>query len=140
MLRIYAMYGRTRFMTVLLCCLAVCEATAAGVILGLPRPGAIGASLTTSVPQKAHRSCIDGNNPAPGVYICADGDPPGGHRIAYGWIPVILTESTLLGLSMYKGWENRRLGYGGSVLLRILTRDSVLYFIGCVRPHTSRGW
>ena len=62
------------------------------------------------------------------MYICADGDPKGGHWIAYYWTTVICTETILLTLSLYKGWQNRRTGYGGSVM-RVLTRDSVLYFV-----------
>ena len=43
-LRIYAMYGRTRVMLGIICVLAVCEAVSAAAILGLPRPGTIGAT------------------------------------------------------------------------------------------------
>ena len=66
--------------------------------------------------------------PAPGVHICVESDPPGRHWISYYWTTVICTETILLTLSLYKGWQNRRTGYGGSVM-RVLTRDSVLYFI-----------
>ena len=78
---------------------------------------------------EAHNGCTDTNNPAPGVYICADGDPPGGHRLAFTWTPVLITESILLCLSLYRGWQNRKFGSGGSTVLRILTRDSVIYFL-----------
>ena len=62
------------------------------------------------------------------MYICADGDPPNGHWISYYWTTALITDSILLSLSLYKGWRNNRSGYGGRVL-RVLTRDSVLYFI-----------
>ena len=80
----------------------------------------------------AHLNYVDTNNPADGVYICADGDPPGDHRLAYSWLPVLVTEAILLGLTLYRGWQDRRQGYGTSTFLRILTRDSVIYFMAYV--------
>ena len=138
MLRIYAMYGRTPAMIVVCVCLAVCEALATAIIFALPRAGMIGMCLTIAICTNLTSFDVDTSNPASRVYICADGDPPGDHRTAYGWIPVIGTESILLCLSLYKGWQNRRYGYGGSTLLRVLTRDSVLYFTGCVDRHIAR--
>lgn len=78
---------------------------------------------------EAHSCRAGTNNPAPGVYVCADGDPPGDHRLAYSWLPVLATESILLGLSLFRRWQHRRLGYGHSTILHILTRDSVIYFL-----------
>ena len=62
------------------------------------------------------------------MYICADGDPPDGPWIAYSWTIVLIGESILVGLSLYKGWQNRKSGYASSIL-RVLARESVLYFI-----------
>ena len=84
-------------------------------------------------PRSAH---IDTNNPAPGVYICADGDPPHDHRFAYTWTIVLVGESVFVVLSLYKGWQDWRTGYGSSIL-RILARDSVTYFVACVYLYPS---
>ena len=66
------------------------------------------------------------NNPAPGVFICADGDPPGEHWIAYYWTAVLSIEFVLLLLSLYKAWVYRNAGNG---LMRSLTKGSVIYFV-----------
>ena len=133
MLRIYAMYGRTRTIAAVGIILAIAEAIFAGVVVGIPRPGSIGTFFVAIFrpaysPLSAH---IDTNNPAPGVYICADGDPPHDHRFAYTWTIVLVGESVFVVLSLYKGWQDWRTGYGSSVL-RILTRESVFYFIAYV--------
>ena len=81
---------------------------------------------------------LDTNNPADGVFVCADGDPPGDHHfLAYSWLPVLIVESILMCLSLYKGWQSRRAGFGGSTALRMLTRDSVIYFMAYVN-HPSK--
>ena len=80
---------------------------------------------------------IEGNNPAQGVYICADGDPPGQHWIAYSWTAVIIAEGILVCLSLYKEWENCRSDYRSGAL-SMLTRDSVLYFLAFVAHGTCR--
>ncbi len=81
-----------------------------GVIFGTPKEGEVGT-----------------NNPAPGVLICADGDPENMHWISYYWTATLSLEFILLSLSLYKSWLNYRTGAGGN-LMKILTRDSVLYF------------
>ena len=69
------------------------------------------------------------------MYICADGDPPGTHTVAYSWVPIIVTETILLCLSLYKGWQHRKLGYGANTIMRVLTRDSAIYFIVYVSQY-----
>ena len=137
MLRIYAMYGRKRIVALLCVCLAVIEFVVAGVILGFPH-GAICTSLAIVCRQpETHSRRLDTNNPADGVFVCADGDPPGDHHfLAYSWLPVLIVESILMCLSLYKGWQSRRAGFGGSTALRMLTRDSVIYFMAYVN-HPS---
>ena len=51
---------------------------------------------------------------------------------------MLITESILLSLSIYKGWQNRKTGYGGSVM-RVLTRDSVIYLIAYVAVADAIG-
>jgi hypothetical protein len=69
------------------------------------------------------------NNPAEGVFICADGDPlNGSHWIMYYWVAVLSIESCLLSLALFQAWQHRKKVQGGG-LMRALTRDSVLYFI-----------
>ncbi|KIM86912.1 hypothetical protein PILCRDRAFT_815363 [Piloderma croceum F 1598] len=111
-LRLYAMYGRSKKILLLLFALISCEATAMGVLFGVAKAGVIGT-----------------NNPYEGVFICADGDPlNGSHWIMFYWVAVCSIESCLLGLALYKAWEHRHRTQGGG-LMRALTRDSVLYFI-----------
>jgi len=111
-LRLYAMYGRSKKILALLFVLISCEATAMGVLFGVSKPGVIGT-----------------NNPAEGVFICADADPmDGSHWIMYYWVSVLSIESCLLTLALYQAWRHRHKTQGGG-LMRALTRDSVLYFI-----------
>jgi len=111
-LRLYAMYGRSKRILALLISLISCEATAMGVLFGIAKAGVIGT-----------------NNPAEGVFICADSDPTdGSHWIMYYWVSVLTIESCLLSLALYQAWIHRHRVHGGG-LMRALTRDSVLYFI-----------
>lgn len=69
------------------------------------------------------------NSPFSGLFICADGDPlDGSHWVAYYWTAVLSIESIFLILSLYKAWTYRQTGEGG-ILMRSLTRDSVVYFV-----------
>ena len=119
-------------MAIMCVCLAVIEFVVAGVILGF-RQKAICMFLAIICRRpEAHSRHVDTNNPADGVFVCADGDPPGDHHfLAYSWLPVLIVESILMCLSLYKGWQDWRTGYGSSIL-RILTRESVFYFIAFV--------
>jgi len=111
-LRLYAMYGRNRKILALLVFLISAEATVMGVLFGVMRPGLVGT-----------------NNPAEGVFICADGDPlDGAHWTMYYWVAVLFIESCLLSLALYQAWLHRSKSHGGG-LMRALTRDSVIYFV-----------
>ena len=78
---------------------------------------------------------LDTNEPSPGLYICADGDPINRHWISYYWSSLIIAESVFLGLSLYKAYSNWKTGEGGP-LMKALTRDSVLYFVWYVPTMT----
>jgi len=83
-----------------------------GVIFGTPKAGVIGT-----------------NNPAPGVFVCADGDPLNGeHWVAFYWTTILCIEFILLLLALYQAWKYRNQIEGGG-LMRSLTRQSVLYFV-----------
>ncbi|KAI0341100.1 hypothetical protein BDW22DRAFT_1485579 [Trametopsis cervina] len=110
-LRIYAMYGSTRLMLGVCLCLAVMEAIVFGILFGIQNPDLVGT-----------------NNPSPGLFLCADGDPPHGHWITYYWMSILIIESILLGLSVYKGWQTHQSGLGGG-LMGVLTRDSIFYYL-----------
>ncbi|KAI0341030.1 hypothetical protein BDW22DRAFT_317372 [Trametopsis cervina] len=110
-LRIYAMYGNTRVMFHVCVCLALLEAIVCGILLALQYPHLIGT-----------------NNPAPGVFICADADPPNHYWGAYYYISMLTLESILLGLAVYKGFRNYRSCLKGG-LMSVLLRGSIIYFI-----------
>jgi len=110
-LRLYAMYGSTRKILALFVTLTLGEALAMGLIFGLPNPKAIGT-----------------NEPFTGNLICADADPlDGSHWVMYYWAAILIIESVLLCLAMYKAWQHRNAARG-SRLMQQLTRDSVIYF------------
>jgi len=111
-LRLYAMYENSRKILALFVCLTLGEATAMGIVFGVPNTKLIGT-----------------NEPFPGNFICADADPmDGSHWVVYYWASILVIESTLLTLALRKAWEHRE-SRSGSSLMRELTRDSVIYFI-----------
>ena len=85
--------------------------------------------LLQSAKWAIYITCTGTNNPAEGVFICADGDPlNGSHWIMFYWVAVCSIESCLLSLALYQAWMYRNKGQGGG-LMRALTKDSVFYFI-----------
>lgn len=111
-LRLWAMYGNTLKFLLLFIGLTLGEVLAMGLVFGLPNQKLLGT-----------------NEPFPGVFICADGDPTDGtHWVVYYWVAVLIIESTLLVLALIKAWQHRA-SNGGSALMRDLTRDSMIYFI-----------
>jgi len=111
-LRLWAMYGnKLKFLFVFIA-LTMGEVLAMGLVFGLPNQKLLGT-----------------NEPYPGVFICADGDPTDGtHWVVYYWISIVIVEFTLLVLALFKGWQHRA-SQGGSALMRELTQDSMIYFI-----------
>ncbi|KLO14657.1 hypothetical protein SCHPADRAFT_300784 [Schizopora paradoxa] len=110
-LRLYAMYQSSRWILVLFVCMTMLEAAVMGVFVGFPIAGLQGT-----------------NRPSPGLHICADGDPPHRHWVAYYWTCLLTIESVLLSLSCYKAFIYYRRGTGGNIM-RALTRDSLLYYL-----------
>lgn len=97
-----------------------------GIIFGYQKPGVIGEYTPPRHPHKTLISLLGTNNPAPGVFICADGDPPGQHWTAYYWTAILCIELILLMLSLHKAWVYRNAGNG---LMQALTKGSVIYFV-----------
>ncbi|TFY77483.1 hypothetical protein EWM64_g6529 [Hericium alpestre] len=104
------MYNKNnRPVVALLVFLAVAEGVVMGCLFGIPRP------------------LVGTNNPAPGVFICADGDQPGHPWVAFYFTSTLAIETILLLLSLWKAWHAHKTGLGGG-LMKVLTRDSVYYF------------
>ncbi|KAK0466188.1 uncharacterized protein EV420DRAFT_815032 [Desarmillaria tabescens] len=110
-LRLYAMYGNSCKILGLFVVMTVLECLTMGLIFGLPGSGTIGT-----------------NEPIPGLFMCADADPPDHHWIVYYWVAVLIIESILLSLALRQAWLHRP-SASGSDLMRKLTRDSVIYFL-----------
>lgn len=137
-LRLYAMYSSSRKILWLFILMTLSEASVMGVVVGMPVPGLRGEcpffaflglqAAPWTVPYFFLFIWKGTNSPSPGLFICADGDPIRRHWVSYYWTSLLITESILLSLSVYKAYVFQRTGAGGN-LMRILTRDSVLYFI-----------
>lgn len=80
------------------------------------------------------------NEPVAGVTICADADPmDGSHWTVFFWLTILISEGILCCLAAYKLWTHRK--EEGSVLMKQLTRESVLYFITYVSlPQCDTFW
>ncbi|KAJ6567419.1 hypothetical protein DFH09DRAFT_458962 [Mycena vulgaris] len=90
------------------------------VLLVLPKAGVVGT-----------------NNPSPGIFICADADPPHDHWIAYVPVLTLITESCFLGLAVAKAWQQYRSGMESGRLLPQLTKESVFFFVAIVGVHLA---
>ncbi|RDB22021.1 hypothetical protein Hypma_011041 [Hypsizygus marmoreus] len=112
-LRLYAMYSSARKMLIFFIFLSTAET----VILG------VNGALGLADPKR-----ITTNEPFPGVFICANGEPVGGdHWVVYFYITVLTVEGILLLLALRKAWQYRSC-VGGSTLMQQLTRESAIYF------------
>jgi len=110
-LRIWAMYGNSWKMLVLLLLLIAGEAVALGIIFGIPRTDLVAT-----------------NHPLNGVYICADGDPTNGkHWETYFWLASLMVDLVLFCLALWKAWEHR--SNPPSRLMKEVVLQSVLYFL-----------
>lgn len=113
-LRIFAMYGNNQFVLTL---------------FGLLTTGEM--AFWIVVVTRRIRKGYDGsstNNPEPGVFICANSDFPHEHWGMFFDTSVIIVESILLSLALYKLWSQRREATPNRLLMR-LTAESILYFI-----------
>ncbi|KAI0337976.1 hypothetical protein BDW22DRAFT_1348832 [Trametopsis cervina] len=110
-LRLYAMYRGIRWATLILFSLPFLEALAVGLLFGLPN------------------RAWGGNEAAPGIGMCADGDIKGSRFEVYYPMTTLIIEVTLLGMSLWQAWVHRGDNMNGGRLIRMLTRGSVFYFI-----------
>lgn len=110
-LRLYAMYQSSRYILCLFVFLTFGEALAMGLVFGIPNKNLVGT-----------------NEPFPELFICADADPlDGSHWVVYYWMSILIIESTLFSLALWKAWQHRPSAQG-SKLMQQLTRDSAMYF------------
>ncbi|KAK0467063.1 uncharacterized protein EV420DRAFT_663139 [Desarmillaria tabescens] len=110
-LRLYAMYQSSRYILALFVFLTFGEALAMGLVFGIPNQNLVGT-----------------NEPFPELFICADADPlDGSHWVVYYWMSILIIESTLFSLALWKAWQHRPSAQG-SKLMQQLTRDSAMYF------------
>ena len=81
------------------------------------------------------------NEPVPGVFICADGDPEHRHFISYYYTTTLTTEVILLALAIYRSYVSQRYGTGGK-MIKALAADSVKYFVAifCVYSVNQAIW
>ncbi|KAJ7718959.1 hypothetical protein DFH07DRAFT_784768 [Mycena maculata] len=75
------------------------------------------------------------NNPSYDLFICADGDPPHVHWMAYVPVITLTTESILLGLAVFKASQQFHAGISGGRILPKLTRESVFFFSSIFGIH-----
>ncbi|KAK0202633.1 hypothetical protein DFS33DRAFT_1385008 [Desarmillaria ectypa] len=110
-LRLYAMYQSSGYILTLFVFLTFGEALAMGLVFGIPNQNLVGT-----------------NEPFTGLFICADADPmDGSHWVVYYWMSILIIESTLFSLALWKAWQHRPSAQG-SKLMQQLTRDSAMYF------------
>ncbi|KAK7018288.1 hypothetical protein R3P38DRAFT_3558439 [Favolaschia claudopus] len=116
-LRIYAMYARNRKILLFLCIVILGQIIGQVILFDVPRAGLVAE-----------------NNPAPGLYICADGDPPNVHWMAYVPLINILAESIFLSLALFKAYQQRKIP--GRIIPR-LTKESIFFFVAILGLHTA---
>ncbi|KAK7017697.1 hypothetical protein R3P38DRAFT_2784642 [Favolaschia claudopus] len=116
-LRIYAMYARNRKILLFLCIVVLGQIIGQVILFDVPRAGLVAE-----------------NNPAPGLYICADGDPPNVHWMAYVPLINILAESVFLSLALFKAYQQRKIP--GRIIPR-LTKESICFFVAILGLHTA---
>ncbi|KAK7018298.1 hypothetical protein R3P38DRAFT_1297044 [Favolaschia claudopus] len=116
-LRIYAMYARNRKILLFLCIVILGQIIGQVILFDVPRAGLVAE-----------------NNPALGLYICADGDPPNVHWMAYVPLINILAESIFLSLALFKAYQQRKIP--GRIIPR-LTKESIFFFVAILGLHTA---
>ena len=68
------------------------------------------------------------NNYSPGLLLCAGGDTPHRHWLAYYWTCAFCVDTILLLMALYKAWAYRQCPNKYN-LMRILAWDSIIYFV-----------
>ena len=94
-----------------------------GVIFGTPRSELIGA-FTYCTRRTANSIAVVTNHPLPGVTICADADPDGGHWIVFYWVTILAIDIILLALALRKALEHRH-----NKLMRETAMRSLVFFV-----------
>ncbi|KAJ7611738.1 hypothetical protein FB45DRAFT_1119094 [Roridomyces roridus] len=117
-LRLYAMYGRSKRILAFLVLLLAIELTGFIILLELPAPGLVAT-----------------NNPSTDLFICADGDPPHGHWIAYVPVILLITEFIIFLLAVFKAWQQYRSEIPSGQILPKLMKESVWFFFAISLVH-----
>ncbi|KAI0697806.1 hypothetical protein BC835DRAFT_738298 [Cytidiella melzeri] len=117
-LRLYAMYRGIRWATIFIPSLAIIESIVSGVLFGLQYEG------------------YNGNEPAPGVTLCADGDAKGKHLLMFFTTTTLTIEITLLSLALYQAWIHRHSMKGG--IIRALLRGCIMTPRATTAPCPAR--
>lgn len=105
------MYRGVRWATIIIFSLPILESIAVGILFGLPN------------------EAWGGNEPAPGIKMCADGDFKGKRFLVFYPTTSLIIEITLLALSVWQMWINRGTGMSHGKMIRMLIRGSVFYFL-----------
>ncbi|KAJ7490937.1 hypothetical protein FB451DRAFT_1552504, partial [Mycena latifolia] len=119
-LRVYAMYERSRKLLTFLITLLLSELGALVVFFEVPKAGLVAT-----------------NNPAPGLFICADADPPDVHWMAYVPVIILITESIFLGLAVFKASQQLGPRMSGGRILPQLTKESIFFFSAIFGVHLA---
>ncbi|KAH7903756.1 hypothetical protein BJ138DRAFT_1120078 [Hygrophoropsis aurantiaca] len=115
-IRLWAMYGRNRWILISMTTFGALQLIASAIIMG---------KSINYAPAAAQF--------VPNFVVCTTALPP--YFTAY-WIPIMTFETTLLTLMLVKGWQNFRLrnvtavsGMTGESLANLLVWDSMIYFV-----------
>ncbi|KAJ6468126.1 hypothetical protein C8R47DRAFT_1151922 [Mycena vitilis] len=113
-MRLYALYFLNKKVLALMVGTFIISTATSAVIMG---------TVLQKLTARAH--------PLPGMTFCVPGDVP--DWFFTFWIPILMFESLLCGLALYRGFQTFRASGGvfqsGKHLVAILIRDSVLYFL-----------
>ncbi|KAH7904994.1 hypothetical protein BJ138DRAFT_838720 [Hygrophoropsis aurantiaca] len=119
-IRLWAMYGRNRWILISMTTFGALQLIASAIVLGKSM------NYAPAIAQLV-----------PSFVVCTTALPP--YFTAY-WIPIVAFEITLLTLMLVKGWKNFRRqnvtavsGMTGKSLANLMVRDSMIYFVVCVR-------
>ncbi|KAF7332990.1 hypothetical protein MVEN_02405300 [Mycena venus] len=114
----HAMYGRSKKVLAFLILMLLTEIAGLVILLEVPIDGLVGT-----------------NNPSLDLFICADADPAHKHWIAYAPMMLIIVESILLSLALFKAHQQRKIGITGGRILPQLMKESVFFFAAIFGVH-----
>src|ERR1700753_1902010 len=121
------MYSRSKKVLFIFLWIMIFETAVTLFLFELPEPGEI-RTFSIFLYLSFHSfSYFQGTNmPVPGVYICADGDPPNKPFAAWWTVQSAAVEAILLGFAINNALRYYGKGYGR--LVDVMRRDSVMYF------------